>query len=50
MDQVKLAKRLGWMGISLGLTEMLAPEWLARQIGVTTTGPRSCARWAPARR
>jgi hypothetical protein len=34
MDQVKLAKRLGWMGISLGLTEMLAPEWLARQIGV----------------
>lgn len=34
MDQVKLAKGLGAMGISLGLTEMLAPEWLARQIGV----------------
>jgi hypothetical protein len=34
MDQVKLAKGLGWMGIGLGLTEMLAPEWLARQIGV----------------
>ena len=34
MDQVKLAKGLGAMGIGLGLTEMLAPEWLARQIGV----------------
>jgi hypothetical protein len=34
MDQVKLAKGLGWMGIGLGLIEMLAPEWLARQIGV----------------
>jgi hypothetical protein len=34
MDQVKLAKGLGWMGIGLGLTEMLAPQWLARQIGV----------------
>ena len=34
MDQVRIAKRLGWMGIGVGLTEMLAPEWLARQIGV----------------
>ena len=34
MDQVKLAKGLGAMGIGLGLIEMLAPEWLARQIGV----------------
>ena len=34
MDQVRMAKRLGWMGIGVGLTEMLAPEWLARQIGV----------------
>jgi hypothetical protein len=35
MDQVKLAKGLGWMGIGFGLTEMLAPQWLAGQIGVT---------------
>jgi hypothetical protein len=34
MDQMKLAKGLGWFSIGLGLTEMLAPEWLARQIGV----------------
>jgi len=34
MDQVKLAKGLGSMGIGLGLTEMLAPEWLARRIGM----------------
>ena len=34
MDQVKLAKGLGWFSIGLGLTEMLAPEWLARKIGV----------------
>jgi hypothetical protein len=34
MDQKKLAKGLGWFSIGLGLTEMLAPEWLARQIGV----------------
>jgi hypothetical protein len=35
MDSVKLAKGLGWFSIGLGLTEMLAPEWLARTIGVT---------------
>lgn len=34
MDQMKLAKGLGWFSIGLGLTEMLAPEWLARQIGL----------------
>lgn len=34
MDQMKLAKGLGWFSIGLGLTEMLAPEWLARAIGV----------------
>src|SRR5206468_7321735 len=34
MDQMKLAKGLGWFSIGLGLTEMLAPEWLARKIGV----------------
>lgn len=34
MDQVKFAKGLGCMGIGLGLTEMSAPGWLARQIGV----------------
>lgn len=34
MDQMKLAKGLGWFSIGLGLTEMLAPQWLARTIGV----------------
>jgi hypothetical protein len=34
MDQMKLAKGLGWFSIGLGLAEMLAPEWLARQIGL----------------
>ena len=34
MDSMKLAKGLGWFSIGLGLTEMLAPEWLARTIGV----------------
>jgi hypothetical protein len=34
MTQRKLAKGLGWFSIGLGLTEMIAPGWLARQIGV----------------
>src|SRR3954449_7178874 len=35
MDSMKLAKGLGWFSIGLGLTEMLAPGWLARTIGVS---------------
>jgi hypothetical protein len=34
MTQRKWAKGLGWLSIGLGLTEMIAPGWLARQIGV----------------
>jgi hypothetical protein len=34
MNDMKLAKGLGWFSIGLGLTEMLAPQWLGRQIGV----------------
>lgn len=30
----QLAKGLGWFSIGLGLTEIAAPGWLARQIGI----------------
>ena len=33
-DQVPLARALGWFSVGLGLTEMAAPEILARFIGV----------------
>ena len=35
-DQVPLARALGWFSVGLGLTEMTAPEILARFIGVTS--------------
>jgi hypothetical protein len=31
---LKLAKGLGWFSIGLGLTQLLAPQWLERQIGI----------------
>lgn len=34
MRERQLAKGLGWFSIGLGLTEMLAPEWLGRKIGM----------------
>jgi hypothetical protein len=33
-NEEKLAKALGWFSIGLGLTQLLAPGWLGRQIGV----------------
>lgn len=32
--EIKLARGLGWFSIGLGLTELLAPGWLGRTIGV----------------
>lgn len=32
--QMQLAKGLGWFSIGLGLTQLLAPRWLERQIGI----------------
>jgi hypothetical protein len=34
MTEMQLAKGLGWFSIGLGLTEMLAPGWLGRKIGI----------------
>jgi hypothetical protein len=34
MTDVQLAKGLGWFSIGLGLTELLAPGWLGRKIGL----------------
>jgi hypothetical protein len=34
MKSKKLARGLGWFSIGLGLTQLLAPRWLGRQIGV----------------
>ncbi|MFL6193213.1 MAG: hypothetical protein ACJ75H_03510 [Thermoanaerobaculia bacterium] len=34
MNDNKLAKGLGWFSIGLGLTQLLAPGWLGRKIGV----------------
>jgi hypothetical protein len=34
MREQQLAKGLGWFSIGLGLTEILAPEWLGRKIGM----------------
>jgi len=34
MKQMKLANGLGWFSIGLGLTQLLAPRWLGRQIGI----------------
>lgn len=31
---LNLAKGLGWFSIGLGLTQLLAPRWLERQIGL----------------
>jgi len=31
---MKLAKGLAWLSIGLGLTEILAPRWLGRKIGI----------------
>jgi hypothetical protein len=34
MNLRNLAKGLGWFSLGLGATQLLAPEWLGRQIGV----------------
>ena len=34
MNPIQVAKALGWFSIVLGVIELLAPGWLARQIGV----------------
>jgi hypothetical protein len=34
MTEEQLAKGLGWFSIGLGLTEMLAPGWLGRKVGI----------------
>ncbi|HEX2225154.1 MAG TPA: hypothetical protein VHN15_13220 [Thermoanaerobaculia bacterium] len=34
MTERKLAKGLGWFSIGLGLTQVLAPEWLGRKTGI----------------
>jgi hypothetical protein len=34
MKDLRLAKGLGWFSIGLGLTQILAPGWLGRAIGV----------------
>jgi len=34
MTQRQLAKGLGWFSIGLGLTQLVAPRWLSRQIGI----------------
>jgi hypothetical protein len=34
MTKRQLAKGLGWFSIGLGLTQLLAPEWLGRKIGI----------------
>jgi len=34
MNEMKLAKGLGWFSIGLGLTQLLAPGWLGRKIGI----------------
>jgi hypothetical protein len=34
MTKLQLAKGLGWFSIGLGLTQLLAPDWLGRKIGV----------------
>jgi hypothetical protein len=34
MTEMQLAKGLGWFSIGLGLTELLAPGWLGRKIGI----------------
>ncbi len=44
-DEATLARGLGWFSIGLGLTELLAPTFLARLIGVKTDQPllvRAC--------
>ena len=33
-NQDRLAHSLGWFSIGLGLTQLLAPRWLERQIGI----------------
>src|SRR5436309_397592 len=34
MKSKKLARGLGWFSLGLGATQLLAPKWLGRQIGV----------------
>lgn len=34
MTERKLARGLGWFSIGLGLTQVLAPEWLGRKTGL----------------
>ena len=34
MREEKLANGLGWFSIGLGLTQLLAPRWLGRKIGI----------------
>lgn len=34
MREIRLARGLGWFSVGLGLTQLLAPRWLERQIGI----------------
>lgn len=34
MTEMQLAKGLGWFSIGLGLTQLIAPGWLGRKIGI----------------
>lgn len=34
MNERKAAKGLGWFSIALGLTQVIAPRWLGRRIGI----------------
>lgn len=34
MTERKLARGLGWFSVGLGLTQLLAPEWLGRKTGI----------------
>ena len=44
----RLAKGLGWFSIALGLTQLLAPDGMARLIGVRPTGTTRSAQIASA--
>jgi hypothetical protein len=34
MTDTQIAKGLGWFSLALGATQLIAPRWLSRQIGV----------------
>jgi hypothetical protein len=39
MNDRQIAQGLGWFSIGLGATQLVAPKWLSRRIGVRSHGP-----------